>query len=230
MAPVLVCAVPASESVSDIEAARRYTFSMPTDQLRASSWWMDPVYGRGYPEDGLRQFGDSMPKVPDADLDAIGQRLDAVAFNLYDAAVVRADAEGEPEVVTSPPGSPITAFEWAVSPSAHYYGPLFCHQRYELPTLIAENGLSCRDWVDRNGQVNDPQRIDFIQRHLAHLERALDDARVQGYFHWSLLDNFEWNHGYRERFGLVHVNFETLQRTKKGSFFAYKDIIARARL
>lgn len=230
MAPVLISAIPETESSADVRAAQDFTFSMSTPDLRVSSWWMDPALGRGYPEDGLRIFGSDMPKVPASDMDLIAQPLDCVGFNLYDAQVVRAGDHGQPEIVPWAPGAPRTAFNWPVTPKAHYYGPRFAFERYQKPVMITENGLSCRDHVHVSGEVPDEDRVDFIVSHLSELSRAsADGTPVLGYFHWSLLDNFEWNHGYRERFGLVHVDYETMVRTKKRSFFAYRDLIAKSR-
>lgn len=229
MAPVLICGVPLTESAADVEAARQFTFAMRDDGLRATSWWMDPVYGLGYPEDGLRRMGRAMCAFTDADLDIISQPLDACGFNLYDAAVVTADQEGRPIGCPFRPGAPHTAFDWPVTPNAHRYGPLFAYERYRLPTMVTENGLSTRDWKDRNGEVIDLDRVDFIARHLQELSLSRREARVLGYFHWSLLDNFEWNHGYRERFGLVHVDYATSERTKKRSFGFYRGLIDACR-
>jgi len=230
MAPVLICATPHSDEPADVEAARTWTFSMTAPELRCTTWWMDPIYGRGYPADGLQLFGADVPHFTSAELDLIAQPLDAVAFNLYDAAVVRADRAGQPALCAVPPGGARTAFNWPVSPRAHYYGPCFAQERYAGPIVIAENGLSCRDWIHLDGHVHDADRVDFLLRHLTELQRAAQQGvRIDGYFHWSLLDNFEWNHGYRERFGLVYVDYQTLQRTKKDSFYVYRDVIAQSR-
>jgi beta-glucosidase len=93
--------------------------------------------------------------------------------------------------------------------------------------MITENGLSNIDWVALDGKVHDPQRIDFLNRYLLELQRASKDGvDIRGYFQWSLTDNFEWAQGYHERFGLIHVDFETQQRTLKDSAYWYKDVIA----
>jgi beta-glucosidase len=229
-APVLICATPLTGSDADLEAARRYTFEMRSTDLRVSAFWMDPIYKGEYPESALRHFGNDMPAIDPSDLELIRQPLDAFGCNLYDAAVVRAGVDGEPEVVPPVPGSARTAFNWAVTPNAHYYGPRLAWERYRLPILITENGLSSRDWVAADGQVHDENRVDFIHTHLAYLQRAIEEKiPVLGYFHWSLLDNFEWNHGYRERFGLIHVDYQTLKRTPKVSYFSYRDIIRSGR-
>lgn len=229
MAPVLISATPESNSEADLQAARTWTFSMTSRELRSSSFWMDPVYGRGYPEDGLRLFARDMPRFPASDLDLIAQPLDAVGFNLYDACVVRADEDGLPSVCPPAVGGPRTAFNWAVSETAHYFGPKFAAERYGGPIVITENGLSCRDWIHLDGCVHDADRIDFIRRHITQLQRAhRDGIPIYGYFHWSLLDNFEWNHGYRERFGLVYVDYPSGQRVKKDSFYEYQRLIRNA--
>lgn len=230
MAPVLVAAIPASESPVDIEAARIWTFRMSGKTLRTTSWWMDPPFGKGYPDDGLQHFGQHLPAGFEKDLLTIAQPLDAVGFNLYDCPTVRADDDGEPVVIPQAPGNPRTAFNWPITPAGHYHGPKFAFERYRRPILITENGLSCRDYVHGDGTVPDDARIDFMKSHLGELSRAQKDGvPVLGYFHWSLLDNFEWNHGYRERFGLVHVDYQTFKRTKKESYHAYRDLIEKER-
>ena len=96
-----------------------------------------------------------------------------------------------------------------------------------MPILITENGMANVDWVQRDGQVHDPQRIDYLHRHLLALRRAMQDGTdVMGYFQWSLLDNFEWAEGFARRFGMVHVDFETGQRTMKDSAKWYQEVIA----
>jgi len=94
------------------------------------------------------------------------------------------------------------------------------------PIVITENGLGNTDWVGVDGQVRDPQRIDFLKRHLRELARAhADGVDIRGYFQWSLMDNFEWNEGYKLRFGLVHVDYQTQRRTPKDSAYWYSEVI-----
>lgn len=123
-------------------------------------------------------------------------------------------------------GCPKTAFNWAVTPDALYWGPKFVYERYGVPILITENGMSCHDAVSLDGKVHDPNRIDYTRRYLMALQKAADEGTdIRGYMHWSLLDNFEWAEGYKERFGLVYVDFATGQRMKKDSFEWYKTVI-----
>jgi beta-glucosidase len=225
-APVGLPAIPASDSLADVEAARRWTFRTATRSVRTNAWWMDPIFLGAYPADGLALFGVDVPAIGADDLATIAQPLDFFGVNLYDAPVVRARGV-DPEALPMPVGAPITAFDWRVTPEAMHWGARFFHERYRLPILVTENGLSCRDWVSLDGAVHDPQRIDFIARHLRELHRALrSGVPVLGYFHWTLLDNFEWAHGYKHRFGLVHVDFATQERIVKDSGRWYASVIA----
>jgi beta-glucosidase len=128
--------------------------------------------------------------------------------------------------VDFPPGHPRTAINWFICPEALYWGPRFLFERYRVPIVVTENGLSNTDWVDLDGRVRDPQRVDYTRRYLLELRRAAaDGVDVRGYFHWSLLDNFEWQQGYKERFGLVHVDFLSGKRTVKESARWYRGVI-----
>ena len=85
--------------------------------------------------------------------------------------------------------------------------------------------MSCHDVVSIDGKVHDPNRTDFLARYLKELKRAAEEIDLRGYFHWSLMDNFEWEKGYSERFGLVYVDYQTQQRMKKDSAYWYQDVI-----
>jgi beta-glucosidase len=225
-APVARVKVPASETARDVEAAERATFSVDRPTPWTNSWWLDPVYLGRYPEDGLATFGADAPGVAAGDLETISQPLDHCGFNVYEAEIVRAGEDGQPEVVPFSVGHPLTSFDFRVTPSALYWAPVFFHRRYGLPILITENGLSCRDWISQDGQVHDPQRIDFMARHLGALRRAgAEGIPLLGYFHWSILDNFEWAHGYKHRFGLVYVDYATQRRVPKDSAHWYREVI-----
>lgn len=109
-------------------------------------------------------------------------------------------------------------------------GARYTYERYKLPVYITENGMSGIDWVSMDGKVHDPQRIDFTRRDLLELRNAIKaGADIRGYFHWSILDNFEWSQGYKERFGLVHVDYTTQKRTPKDSAHWYAKVIASNR-
>ena len=214
--------MPATESATDLEVARNVTFS------ELQTWMLDPVYLGAYPAAELKSWAEHLPSsFGTQDFKTIHQPLDFLATNIYQASIVRAGADGKPERIGRPWGSARTTMEvFDVVPGALYWGPRFCWERYKLPVVITENGMSNNDWVAADGQVHDPQRIDFMRRYLRELARARSGgADVRGYFAWSLLDNFEWAEGYRQRFGLIHVDFETQKRTPKDSFAWYRDAI-----
>jgi beta-glucosidase len=226
-APMGFPKLPASESAADVAAARESMYSVVQPNHWNLTWWTDPVILGHYPEDGLRLFGKDAPVASSADLDVISASTDFLGLNIYQGSVVRAGAQGKPEVLPTPPGFPLTAFNWPVTPEALYWGPRFAYERYQKPILITENGLSCRDWPSLDGRVHDSQRIDFLTRHVRELHRAVaSGVPVEGYFHWSALDNFEWADGYKERFGLIYVDYETGERIPKDSYHWYAQIIA----
>jgi beta-glucosidase len=162
-------------------------------------------------------------------MEIIGQPLDFYAANIYNGQPVRASSakDGMPEPVSFPTGLGHTMSHWPVTPEALYWGPRFLWERHHLPILITENGLANPDWIALDGQVHDPQRIDFTDRYLGAIGHAIrDGVDVAGYFHWSILDNFEWSFGYMLRFGLIFVDFNTQQRVLKDSAHWYARVIA----
>jgi beta-glucosidase len=227
-APVGMPKTPASNSPEDLELARQATFEVSVRNCWNNAWWMDPVYLGSYPAQGLRFYGRDVPEVGANDFKTICQPLDFFGVNIYQSHTVVRDATDPMgyRFKGQPPGFPITGFNWPVTPEALYYGPRFFAERYKQPILITENGLSCRDWVSLDGKVHDPGRVDFTRRYLREFRRAIADGTpAKGYFHWSILDNFEWSAGYRERFGLIHVDYQTQVRTPKDSFYWYQDVI-----
>jgi beta-glucosidase len=218
--------IPAGPSADDLAAARQRYLGTADDSYKQNAWWLDAMVLGRYPADGLTLYAPAMPEVRSGDMEAIRQPLDFLGVNLYQADAVRRGKNGHPEVVPFPVGQPLTMMEWAVTPSIMRLVPQWLHERYKLPIVIAENGVSLPDWVAADGQVHDPGRIDFSRRYLRELRGAIGDGvPVQAYFHWSLLDNFEWAHGYKQRFGLVHVDFATQKRTPKDSARWYREVI-----
>lgn len=225
-APVGQICVPASNSAADIEAARVATFSVPESNWTFNLPWVcEPMLRGHYPEDGLALFGDDAPAWTDAEMATINQPLDFFGINIYQGEVVHAGPDG-PEPVSRRRGYPITMFRWPIQPDSLYWGPKFLYERYELPVVITENGLASMDWKHADGKVHDPGRIDFLTRYLHELRRAVNDGvDVQGYFHWSIMDNYEWAEGYALRFGLVYLDYETMTRLPKDSYHWYAEII-----
>ncbi len=226
-APVGLPRTPYTDSAEDLAAARKATFTVTEKNSWNNSWWMDPVFLGEYPSQGLEFFGADVPKFPASDLAVMAQPLDFFGVNIDQSAPVRASTVAPGfERVEFPTGYPTTAFNWPITPEALYWGPRFFHERYQKPVFITENGLSCRDWVSLDGKVHDSARIDFTRRYLRELQRAhTDGVDLGGYFHWSIMDNFEWAAGYRERFGLIHVDYETQERTLKDSAHWYRGVI-----
>jgi beta-glucosidase len=222
-APVGKVVIPATEAKEDIEAARLGMFATSKKEfIWSNSWWMDPVFLGSYPDDGLKVLAGHLPLIKTHDLKTINQPLDFFGINIYQGTTVRAGEVVEPIL-----GYPRTAMNWPVTPEALHWGPRFLYEKYKKPIIITENGLSNQDWLSLDGAVHDQQRIDFMHRYLLALEKAIENgADIQGYFYWSLMDNFEWTHGYNERFGLIHVDFQSQKRTIKDSGYWYQKVIA----
>jgi beta-glucosidase len=219
---------PASPSAEDAAAARNMMFRVERSSWFGQAWWLDPVLVGAYPEDGLRAFAGDMPKELEREAPSMKQPLDFLGLNIYSSEACRASATGEPEAVPFPPGYPLSAVDWQpIVPQALYWGPRFVNERYRLPVFITENGLSTRDQLFLDGKVHDGQRVDYLYRVLAELGRAAGDGvPVRGYYHWSMLDNFEWADGYKQRFGLVYVDYQSLRRIPKDSFEFYRQVVA----
>ena len=223
-APCGSIGAPATDKPADVRAARAFTNECR--DLWSFSWWSDPVFFGHYPEDGLRRVGDQAPRVQPGDMELIQQPMDFFGMNIYNACQVCASKTAPYELSPAKPGRPQTLFQWVVSPSALYWGPRFIYERYKHPIVITENGLSSMDWVSLDGRVHDAMRIDFTERYLSELRRVIaDGVPVKGYFHWSILDNFEWAEGYKQRFGLIYIDYQTQKRTLKDSAFWYRRVI-----
>ena len=228
-APTCGMAYPATDSPEDIEAARKtlFGFHQPMDNWTWNvAWFNDPVFLGKYPEEGLRKFAEYLPEITDEDMKLISQPLDFMGQNIYNGYMMRQGEDGEPEYVDREAGAARTAAGWPVTPECFYYGVKFLYERYHLPLYITENGMSCHDDVSLDGRVHDPNRQNFLDLYISALQRANDDgADVRGYFLWTFLDNFEWDKGYTERFGIVYVDFKTQKRIVKDSAFWYQKII-----
>ena len=190
----------------------------------------EPILLGRYPE----PFGDTMPGPVEEDLKLIGAPLDFYGVNYYNPIGVRAaEEDGDlPFEYTEITGYPTTDFGWPVVPASMTDLLVGLKARYPgiPPIIITENGCSYGMGPDEDGVVDDQPRIDYLDSHL----RAVGDAvgqgvDVRGYYCWSLMDNFEWAHGFTQRFGLVHVDFETQVRTPKRSFDWYADVIRAQR-
>ncbi len=225
-APVGHVSYPIDNDPANIDAARAATFAIEQTHLWNNTWFADPVCLGCYPEDGLRLFGNNVPSHPVADMDLIHQKIDFYGVNIYSGGCVKAKANGGWEAVNPGPGNPRNTMDWNMAPQALHFGPRFLFDRYRLPIVITENGTCSTDWMDMHGRVLDPQRVDYTRRYLLALHEAIQNGtNVKGYFHWSFMDNFEWAEGYKQRFGLVHVDYATQKRTPKLSALWYKRVM-----
>ena len=229
-APTSGMCYPEKETPKDIEAARKALFALPDDLSNWTwnvSWWSDPVILGKYPEEGMKKYEKYLPVITDEDMKLISQPIDFYGQNIYNGRCIRMGTDGRPEEVRRPAGFPKTANNWPETPEALYWVPKFLYERFRKPIYISENGMACHETVSQDRKVHDPNRIDFLARYLKNLKRAAEEIDIRGYFQWSLMDNFEWDKGYAERFGIIYVDFETQERIWKDSAYWYRDLIRR---
>lgn len=198
---------PASSHMLDQEAAM-----IAHDQ--GNRWYLDPVVGRGYPEEGARAWGWAGDEVRTGDMELIAAPLDFLGVNYYHREFVR--SPHLPPLDESPARDETTDMGWEVYPEGLTEVLQFVHSRTgDLDLYVTENGAA---FPLEDDPARDPKRVTFLERHLAAALDAIDaGVPLRGYFAWSLLDNFEWHHGYSCRFGIVHVDYETLERTVRDS-------------
>ncbi|MGI8881770.1 MAG: GH1 family beta-glucosidase [Jatrophihabitans sp.] len=220
---------PATDSSDDLDALRR------ADAV-ANRIFLEPVLAGRYPEDLLADTAalTDWSFVADGDLRTIHARPDVLGINYYTPAVITASAgdllevwPGTTSSYTLPAQPPVTDIGWAIDPQAFTHLLLRVSREYpDLPLVVTENGAAYNDEVDGD-RVVDAARIAYLGQHLGAVSDAIAaGADIRGYFVWSLLDNFEWAWGYGKRFGIVHVNYATQQRTIKDSGYWYRDLIA----
>jgi beta-glucosidase len=213
---------PASARATDVAAAARL-------DGHAIRWWLDPIHGRGFPEDMLRVYRMDLPSKAGDD-ETIAAPLDWLGVNYYTPSVVADDPEGPPPYareVTAQAGAPRTLLDWEIRADGLEQVLLRLTREYGARRiLVTENRPAWADTVALDGRVHDPERLRYLQEHVASCARAIQlGVPLAGYFAWSLLDNLEWADGYRPRFGLVYVDFATQRRVLKDSGAAYADII-----
>ncbi len=155
------------------------------------------------------------------DLEKIRNSIDLLGVNYYSRAVIKHSPKAPvlPAVQVQPAGKEYSGM-WEIYPEGIYDLLLRIHQEYHpgCEMMVTENGIPVPDGVDFDGRVRDERRIRYLRSHILEVRRAIQDGvPVHGYFHWTLMDNFEWAHGYRQRFGLVYVDFQSLKRTIKDS-------------
>jgi beta-glucosidase len=223
--------VAASGSAADRNAARH-------DDGSFNRWFLDPVFGRRYPADMVADYAaaghipaSGVPAVRDGDFEAIAVPTDFLGVNYYTRKISRAtipEAQNDPPTVIGAPDSERTTMGWEVHEQTFY--ELLCRIHFDYRPkriYVTENGSAWTDTVSPDGRVHDARRTAYLRGHLAAVGRAaLAGAPMAGYFAWSLLDNFEWERGYTQRFGIVRVDYDTQKRTPKDSALYYRDVIA----
>jgi beta-glucosidase len=230
--------VPATDSEADRAAVERA-------RTVHNRTWFDPLFTGAYPSNEKETWGELADGSyrREGDLETIGQPLDFLGVNFYRPIMLR-DApheQADPALRTAVDvgteqvpyaGVRHTTMGWPVVPESFEELLVDLDRRYPglPPILITENGSAEPDQPDDDGRVHDGDRVSYLRDHLAALARAIDaGVDVRGYFVWSLLDNFEWAYGYDRRFGLVRVDYETLERHPKDSYHWYRDYLASHR-
>jgi beta-glucosidase len=206
---------PATDSPQDIAAAE-------ASWNRSETLFLDPIFKGHYPPAAYESVGENMPKIQDGDLALISQELDFVGINFYSRNLISAAQK-----IEKVPGSEYTEMGWEVCAPALRRMLVKINNDYHLPPIyITENGSAFKDEISADGKIHDPRRLDYLKQHFIQTRLAMQDGvDVRGYFVWSLLDNFEWGHGFTKRFGLVHVDFKTQKRIVKDSGEWYAEVI-----
>jgi len=210
----------ALEAASDREADVHAT---ELEHELQNRWYLDPLMGRGYPERAAEHFGWDRREVHDADLAVISAPIDLLGVNYYTRQTISADG-----LVPHADTTPQNTMGWELYPKGLAWLLRWLRDEYAPPSiLITENGCPMPDTVRDNGHVVDNDRLAFIRDHLIEVHAAIGDGvPVEGYLVWSLFDNFEWAWGYGPTFGIVEVDYETLERRPKASAHWYRDAIS----
>ncbi|OOY05321.1 GH1 family beta-glucosidase [Thioclava sp. F28-4] len=212
--------IPADETPEAAAAANLY-------DAYYNRFFVEGIFKGRYPDEVMEAFAPHMPHNWEDDFALIGEKLDWLGLNYYTCKRI-APTEGPWPAHHEVDGPlPKTAMGWEIYPEGLYQflTRLARDDTGDLPLYVTENGMAAPDVVE-DGKVEDPHRIAYYRDHLAAVQRAIaEGVPVKGYIGWSLMDNYEWALGYEKRFGLVHVDFDSLQRTPKASYLAWKDAL-----
>lgn len=215
-------AAPADDSAASAAAASLYDGYY-------NRWFLSAMFKGEYPADVLAGLAPHMPQGWQDDMATINAPVDWVGLNYYTRKLIAADPGPWPHLREVDGPLPKTEMGWEIYPEGleHFIRRTARDYSGDVPIYVTENGMAGADRLIA-GAVDDHPRIDYLAQHLAAVQRcAADGLPVQGYFTWSLLDNYEWALGYDKRFGLIHVDFETLQRTPKASYHALRAALSR---
>ncbi|MBV7314529.1 GH1 family beta-glucosidase [Shewanella sp. NIFS-20-20] len=214
---------PLTQFTDDIRAAK-----LADDYL--NHWYISPLLKGTYPDSFSQLPSNARPHIEDGDMAIIQAPLDYFGINYYTRNVVcsngRRGFEGFEIVPPKKVAMSLTAMGWEVTPISLTKMLLTLAMEYDLPPIyITENGAAYDDQII-DDEINDMQRVEYYKQHLSALDRAINaGVNVQGYFAWSLMDNFEWAEGYQKRFGLCYVDYTTLVRTPKRSALTIKHFL-----
>jgi beta-glucosidase len=195
-------------------------------------WFLDPIFHARYPADLAEEWEPIMPKIHDGDLETIAAPIDFLGINNYTSPLVAADDNGGRSQIVRRQGVEHTDMGWEVVPDGLHDLLVRVHNDYAPKAIyVTENGAAFPDVRGHDGSVEDPERQGYFEGYIEAAARAVGEGvPLRGYFAWSLLDNFEWAWGYWKRFGLIYIDYRTLERVPKGSFYWYRDLIAAQRL
>ncbi len=213
--------IPSSLEKLTVEQSYNVYFSCSKDNfVWSESFWVDPLILGEYPKEFVKEVSDfsGAEIFNQEDLKEINVPLDFIGLNIYSGRYY-----GEEK---RPFGSPHTDTGWDITPEALRWGPEHFYKRYKLPVYITENGMACLDSVFVDGKIHDAERIDYLTRYLRCLKEACENGcDIRGYFMWSFMDNFEWAEGFSRRFGMVYVDYKTLERIPKDSALWYSNVV-----
>jgi beta-glucosidase len=217
---------PASDSDADKRAAQ-------ISDGQSNRWFLDAVFKGSYPQDILDVLGADAPEVHDGDMEAMSAPIDWLGVNHYFRVVTTGGNNGDGDGILMDQNAQYTAmgFPWEVNADAFYELLMRVQREYDPPCMyITENGAAFYDYRQHDGSVKDPERVAFLEGYIDAVGRAVQDgAAIAGYFVWSLLDNFEWARGYSRRFGIVYIDYPSLERVPKSSAIWYSELIAAHR-
>ncbi|HVC87337.1 MAG TPA: GH1 family beta-glucosidase [Gaiellaceae bacterium] len=215
-----------AESASDEDAAA----AQWVDGFH-NRWFLDPIFRGSYPQDMLEAWAEIAPEIHDGDLETISVPIDFLGVNNYTSPLVAAAADGDRSQIVRREDVDHTDMGWEVVPEGLHDLLLRLEQDYSPPAIyVTENGAAFPDVRGHDGSVSDLERQAYLEGYITAAAQAVaQGVPLRGYFAWSLFDNFEWAWGYWKRFGLVYIDYATLERVPKGSFYWFRDLIAAQR-
>ena len=220
IAPCFTPIMPTKEE--DKELALKYNF-FPSGDFWDGCYFTDALIKGEFTDDYKEWFKeyDYNPSVEDMKI--IKSDLDFFCANFYRGFYIEKTANGIKRK-SALPTDDFTATNWAVTPEAVDYLIEYYYNRYKMPIILSENGVALSEWKTLEGDIPDDMRIDYMKRHIERVKKMAEKYPVKGYFYWSFTDNFEWAFGYSKRFGLVYVDYKTLERIPKKSAYWYKKV------